>query len=256
MSVAKMNRTFRYGIVSAVAMGAMFSFPAMAQQSNKERDASPFLASKTQCLSEEDASKLSKEYEKCTAKQFFVSASWGSASGDFKERDVQQEAAELGFDVFDIDIDDTRSAWKAVVGTNITENSFIQVGYTDLGDVSAAFSTTTNEPSRFFSETSRIRPTSVDGYTLSVAYQFLRHEDWFLHAHVGLYFWQGNYDSLDVFEDTALLQDVDDEGTDLFYGIGANWRIHHDWVATVEYERYDIEDNSTDLISIGVNYLF
>ena len=63
MSVAKMNRTFRYGIVSAVAMGAMFSFPAMAQQSNKERDASPFLASKTQCLSEEDASKLSKGYE-------------------------------------------------------------------------------------------------------------------------------------------------------------------------------------------------
>ena len=73
---------------------------------------------------------------------------------------------------------------------------------------------------------------------------------------MGLYFWQGNYDSLDVFEDTALLQDVDDEGTDLFYGIGANWRIHHDWVATVEYERYDIEDNSTDLISIAVNYLF
>ncbi|MEC9127290.1 MAG: hypothetical protein VX840_10170, partial [Pseudomonadota bacterium] len=165
-----MSKVFKHGAVSVVAMGALFAFPAMAQQTDGEQEVFPFLASKTQCLSEEDASRLSQDYEKCTARQFFVSASWGSASGDFKESDVLQEAAELGFDVFDIDIDDTRSAWKAVVGTNITENSFIQVGYTDLGDVSAAFSTTTNEPSRFFSETSRIRPTSVDGYTLSVAY--------------------------------------------------------------------------------------
>ena len=256
MSVAKMNRTFRLGIVSAVAMGAIFSFPAMAQQANDEQDVFPFLASKTHCLSEEDALKFSQEDEKCTAKQFFISGGWGSASGDFKESDVQREAAELGFEVFDIDIDDTRSAWKAVLGTNITENSFIQVGYTDLGDVSAAFSTTTNEPSRFFSQTSRIRPTSVEGYTLSAAYQFLRHEDWFLHAHLGLYFWQGDYDSLDVFEDEALLQDLDDEGMDLFYGIGANWRVNNDWVATIEYERYDLEDNTTDLVSIGVSYLF
>ena len=256
MSVTKMNRTFRRGFISVVALGAMFSLPVMAQQTNDEKGVSPFLASKTQCLSEDDASRFSQKYEKCTAKQFFLSGSWGSASGRFKESDVQQEAQELGFDVFDIDIDDTRSAWKAVLGTNITENSFIQVGYTNLGDVSAAFSTTTNVPSRFFSETSRIRPTSVDGYTLSAAYQFLRHEDWFLHAHVGLYFWEGDYDSLDVFEDEALLQNADDEGTDFFYGIGGNWRIHHDWVATVEYERYDLEDNTTDLFSIGLRYLF
>jgi hypothetical protein len=199
--------------------------------------------------------RLSQEHEKCVAKHFFVSASWGTASGDFKESDVQQEAANLGFDVFDINIDDTRGAWKAVIGTNLTENSFIQAGYTDLGDVSAAFSTTTNEPARFFSDTSEIRPTSVDGFTLSVAYQFLRKEDWFLHAHIGLFFWQGDYNSLDVFENEVLPK-VADDGTDLFYGVGANYRVQNNWAVTIEYERYDIDDNPTDLLSLGINYLF
>ncbi|QGX63322.1 porin family protein [Alteromonas mediterranea] len=252
----EMTTRLKLKVIGLGMLSTVFSSALMAQESSDERDLFPLLASKTQCLSDDDAARLMVEREKCTANQFFIGASWGSASGDFKESDVQQEAADLGFNVFDIDIDDTRSAWKAVVGTNISENTFIQLGYTDLGDVSAAFSTTTNEPSRFFGETSRIRPTSVDGYTLSVAYQFLRHENWYLHAHLGLYFWQGDYDSLDVFEDETLLQDLNDEGTDLYYGVGANWRISGEWTASIEYERYDIDNNPTDLISLGVNYLF
>lgn len=251
--VKTMNRTLIGGLASFVIIGAMFSSPIMAQQ--EELDVFPVLAGKTQCLSKDDAMRLSQEHEKCVAKHFFVSASWGTASGDFKESDVQQEAANLGFDVFDINIDDTRGAWKAVIGTNLTENSFIQAGYTDLGDVSAAFSTTTNEPARFFSDTSEIRPTSVDGFTLSVAYQFLRKEDWFLHAHIGLFFWQGDYNSLDVFENEVLPK-VADDGTDLFYGVGANYRVQNNWAVTIEYERYDIDDNPTDLLSLGINYLF
>jgi len=251
--VKTMNRTLIGGLASFVIIGAMFSSPIMAQQ--EELDVFPVLAGKTQCLSKDDARRLSQEHEKCVAKHFFVSASWGTASGDFKESDVQQEAANLGFDVFDINIDDTRGAWKAVIGTNLTENSFIQAGYTDLGDVSAAFSTTTNEPARFFSDTSEIRPTSVDGFTLSVAYQFLRKEDWFLHAHIGLFFWQGDYNSLDVFENEVLPK-VADDGTDLFYGVGANYRVQNNWAVTIEYERYDIDDNPTDLLSLGINYLF
>lgn len=249
-----MNRTLIGGLASLVIIGAMFSSPIMAQQ--EEQDVFPVLAGKTQCLSKDDARRLSQEHEKCVAKHFFVSASWGTASGDFKESDVQQEAANLGFDVFDINIDDTRGAWKAVIGTNLTENSFIQAGYTDLGDVSAAFSTTTNEPARFFSDTSEIRPTSVDGFTLSVAYQFLRKEDWFLHAHIGMFFWQGDYNSLDVFENEVLPKVADDDGTDLFYGVGANYRVQNNWAVTIEYERYDIDDNPTDLLSLGINYLF
>ena len=82
MRATKMSRTFKYGVASFAVIGAMFSSSIMAQQ--EEQDAFPLLAGKTQCLSKDDAIRLSQEHEKCMAKHFFVSASWGSASGDFK----------------------------------------------------------------------------------------------------------------------------------------------------------------------------
>ena len=71
-----------------------------------------------------------------------------------------------------------------------------------------------------------------------------------------MFFWQGDYNSLDVFENEVLPKVADDDGTDLFYGVGANYRVQNNWAVTIEYERYDIDDNPTDLLSLGINYLF
>jgi hypothetical protein len=252
MKATKESRAFKSRVVYLAVLSGLFSLSAFAEQD--VRDSFQQLAGKTRCLSEEDAVKQSLESESCTAKHFFIGASLGIAFGDFDKQAIQQEAEALGFEIFDLVIDDRRSAWKVAVGMNLTENSFIQAGYTNLGEVSAAFSTTTNEPVRFFEEASQIRPTSVDGYTLSTSYQFWRHESWYLHAHIGLLFWNGDYDSLDVFENEVLVQDLDDDGTDIFYGVGANWRVSKGWTISTELERYHIEGSQVDMITLGVMY--
>jgi hypothetical protein len=237
----------------SVLIGVAFVNCASAQSTNDEHE-SPSLAGRTLCLSAEDANRLSVEHKRCTAEHFYVSASWGQASGDYSQGDVLRAANDIGFDVFDIDVDDTRSAWKATIGTNVTENVHVQLGYTDLGTVSAAFSTTTNEPSRFFDEASDIRPTSFDGWTVSGSYQFLRNEEWFVHAHVGLFFWDGTYDAFSVFDETVVFTDRKSSGTDVFYGVGGTWRAHEKWNVMVEWDRYDIDSEATDLLTIGLSY--
>ena len=227
-----------------------------ANAQNEAADEWPVLASKTHCYSEDDAVRLSVSHDDCVLEQFYVSAHIGQASGDFDASNVSDAAAQLGYDVFDIVVDDIRTAWKIGVGTNLSENSFIELGYVDLGEVSAAFSTTTNVPEQFFDETTSIHPTSVDGFTVSGLYQFWRHEDWFLHARIGAYIWKGDYDSFSVFDNEELDNASDLAGIDIFYGVGGNWRLHSDVVLHVEWEQYHIDGETTELISAGLSYLF
>jgi OOP family OmpA-OmpF porin len=67
-------------------------------------------------------------------------------------------------------------------------------------------------------------------------------------ARVGVYAWDGNIEVGGL--------DLGDDGTDLTYGIGAQFRV---WSLSLraEYERFDISDADTvDLISVGVTWTF
>jgi hypothetical protein len=124
-----------------------------------------------------------------------------------------------------------------------------------LGEVSAAFSTSTATPEVFFDITRSIYPLSVKGFTLSGVYQFWQHEEWYLHARLGLFTWNGDYDSLDVFDQRAL-DGSSINGTDIYFGIGANYQLNEDIQVTLEWERYKIKNENSDLLIVGVSYHF
>lgn len=241
--------------VLLVTLAAMLQLPTFAE--HHEEHASQ-LASKTKCeLLAEEYRKTEQDHEQdCLFEQWYLTASIGYASGDFSAADVTQSANAVGFDVFDIDIDDSRTAGKVAIGVSLTERISMELGWVDLGEVRAAFSTNTDDPDSFFALTNSIHPTSTEGMALSGVYQFLRHEQWYLQVRLGLYFWEGDFDSLDVFGARPVPNNSDREGTDLYFGAGANYQIDDSLQLLIEWEKYRLDIDDTDLLSIGVTYHF
>ncbi|TMO83077.1 outer membrane beta-barrel protein [Pseudoalteromonas spongiae] len=224
------------------AIGLMISLPFVAGAD----EANERLASKSQCQLGND----------CMFAHWYLNGAVGYASGDYSASDLTAATAELGFDVYDIDVKDGRMAGKLNLGASLSERVSIELGYTYLGEVSAAFSTQTGSPDQFFALTQTIHPTSVNGVTLSGTYTFWQTEDWYLHARLGLFAWQGDYDALDVFGNRPLLGSPDKNGTDVYFALGGNYQLDTNIHLTLEWERYHVNSTSTDLVLLGLSVYF
>ena len=194
--------------------------------------------------------------QSCQLQQWFINASVGVAKGNVSQQDVINDAAALGFEVFDIDLDDNRTGYKVGVGLHLVDQWELEAGYLDLGEVKAAFSAITLQPDDFFEQTNRIHPLSADGAYLSTKYKVIDEIDWQLAVKAGVFFWRGDYDSLNVFDNVPVANLQDDSGSDVFYGLGAAYRLSDQINLTADLERYKIGDQHTLLWSAGLRYYF
>jgi opacity protein-like surface antigen len=89
--------------------------------------------------------------------------------------------------------------------------------------------------------------TEADGISLS-AVGFLPVGPVDLFARVGAIDWSADISS-------PGLGSGSDDGTDLTYGVGAQFRV---WSLSVraEYEMFDVDDADVDMISVGVTWTF
>ena len=153
---------------------------------------------------------------------FYLGGSIGQAGVSFDE----------GFSGEDFDADST--GYKLIAGWRFLDWLAVEVDWVDLG----------TGDDRVVGDKVE---TSIDGVTGSVV-GFLPVGPVDLMARAGVYAWDGSIESGGL--------DLSDDGTDLTYGIGAQFRI---WSLSLraEYERFDIDDADTvDLISLGVTYTF
>jgi opacity protein-like surface antigen len=234
------------GLGMALVLGQTAWAQSVSSVQDNQASEIPQLASKSLCVVDED----------CLFENWYVQASLGYASGASSEQKVYNEAQKIGFEVYDIDVDDSRNAFKLGVGTSLSEHVSLEFGYTDLGEVSTAFTTTTTEPENFLDLARAIHPESVEGFTASINYQFWRHEDWFINLRGGLYMWESEYNSREVFSDTQLPSLDGDDGADLYAGVGAHYPLSKRFQINVEWERYFIESDDVDLLTVGVSYHF
>lgn len=192
----------------------------------------------------------------CQLPQWFINAAIGIANGNISQQDIINDAAALGFAVFDIELDHSRTAYKIGVGSHLLQPWELAAGYLDLGDINAAFSAVTLAPDDFFEQTKRIHPLSAQGAYLSAKYPVIDDIHWQLALTAGVFFWSGDYDSWNVFDNAPVANLQDDSGADIFYGLGATYRLTHQLNLTADIERYTIGDQHTLLWSAGLRYSF
>jgi OOP family OmpA-OmpF porin len=135
---------------------------------------------------------------------------------------------------FSFDVDST--GYKAIVGWRFLDWLAVEGNYVDLGSGDDRVAGQTIE-------------TDVSGVSLS-AVGFLPVGPVDLFARVGAINWDADVDV------PSLGLRSSDDGTDLTYGIGAQFRV---WSLSLraEYERFDVADADTvDMVSLGVTWTF
>jgi Outer membrane protein beta-barrel domain len=134
----------------------------------------------------------------------------------------------------DVDFDVDSTGFKAILGWRFLDWLAVEANYVDLGSGDDQVLGTKIE-------------SDVNGVSLG-AVGFLPVGPVDLFARVGVIDWK-----IDV---TAPDFDASDDGTDLAYGVGAQFRV---WSLGVraEYERFDISNADTvDMVSLGLTWTF
>ena len=130
---------------------------------------------------------------------------------------------------------DDDSGLKAIVGFRPLDSFAIEANYVDMGE--------TNVPLSFPSTT-----LSIDSQALSVsAVGLIALPLVDLYGRVGMARWDS--------EASAFGGTQNESGTDPTYGAGAQFRVGS-FALRFEYERFELDDDSSDLVSIGFTYTF
>jgi hypothetical protein len=134
-----------------------------------------------------------------------------------------------------IDADDDRGL-KGIVGFRPLDSFAIEANYVDLGETTVPV----------FCVTTPCQEASIETQALSVsAVGMLALPLVDLYARVGLSKWETDLPTFGAQED----------GSDPTYGAGAQVRVGS-FALRLEYERFDFDENSADLVSIGFTYTF
>jgi len=139
-----------------------------------------------------------------------------------------------GLQIDDFDYDASATGYKIIAGWRFLDWLAVEGNYVDFG-----------------SGDDRVEGTKIeaeaDGISLS-AVGFLPVGPVDLFARVGAVDWSADISSPGLSSDS-------DDGTDLTYGIGAQFRV---WSLSIraEYEMFDVSDADLDMISVGVTWTF
>ena len=130
--------------------------------------------------------------------------------------------------------DDDRGL-KAIAGFRLLDSFAIEANYVDMGE--------TTVPITFPAST-----LTIDSQALSVsAVGLIALPLVDLYGRVGMARWDS--------EASLLGASTKESGTDPTYGAGAQFRVGS-FALRLEYERFDFDDDSSDLVSVGFTYTF
>ena len=139
-----------------------------------------------------------------------------------------------GLQVDDFNYDADATGYKLIAGWRFIDWLAVEANYLDFGS---------GDDTVFGDKIE----TEADGISLS-AVGFLPVGPVDLFARVGAVDWSADISSPGFGSDS-------DDGTDLTYGIGAQFRV---WSLSIraEYEMFDVSDADLDMISVGVTWTF
>ncbi|SEL57743.1 outer membrane beta-barrel protein [Halomonas daqiaonensis] len=146
--------------------------------------------------------------------------------------------------------DDSDTAYKLFAGYQFNPNFAVEAGYADFGDFEASGADGANS--------ARLK-LGVEGFTAALVGNLPIQNGFSVFGKLGMVAWDADLDLDATINGDVYRESASEDGTDPFYGIGAEYEIDRIVVRT-EYERYDIsesgEDFEIDLFSTSLGYRF
>jgi len=190
-----------------------------------------------------------------TAGQWMVGGSLGMAWGNASSSELNNELLNRGINATINNIDSNRIMAQIFVGYEYLPRWGVELGYVDLGDVSASINGTITGINDYFSTGQDVYPQTATGWQLSSVYRYPVSGSLQLTGRVGVFNWTTDY----TLESNTVSQDVNEEGTDISLGLGletANWIKQGGIVTQFNWDRFSINGESINVLAVGISYRF
>lgn len=186
------------------------------------------------------------------AEGFYVGAAFGTSSSDDYENYVLANWDDGSFTSATIEDSDTFT--RFFVGYDLNENFAFELGLSDLGTV------TTDAVSNgccFYFPGPVHHEVSADGMEVSALAKLPLGESGGLFFRLGFFAW----DITEAVSDSSGGAAFSDDGSDLYYGIGASYKFGESWALSGEYTLYSMEPSAggsfdATSMSVSLSYAF
>ncbi len=131
--------------------------------------------------------------------------------------------------------DDEDTGLKLFGGYKFNPNFAVEGAWVDLGEISV-----TGPGGTATAETDGFQIAGVG--TIPINPQFG------IFGKVGAYMWDG--------QGGGVAASVSDDGTDIMFGAGVSWSLTNNFGLRAEWERFDIDGDDVDFLSIGAQFNF
>ena len=134
-----------------------------------------------------------------------------------------------------ISCDDEDTGLKIFGGFKFNPNFAVEASWVDLGEVSA-------------SSPLGSASVEVDGFGVAAVGMIPINPQFSVLLKVGAYMWDAS--------GGGLASGSSDDGTDVMFGAGVGWSFTNNFGVRAEWERFDIDGDDIDFLSVGAQYNF
>ena len=141
-------------------------------------------------------------------------------------------------------VDDKDTTWSISGGYMFHPNIGFEVGYRDLGEASA---------SRTIGGTTIRAEAEISGFTLGAVGRIPVSDRFSIVPRVGLYLWEGEGSGT---INGVRITSFDDDGTDIYFGIGAEYSFTKQLYLGAHWSRFDIDGDDVDVFELRIGFRF
>ena len=142
-------------------------------------------------------------------------------------------------DLGEAGLDDTDTSFGIAAGYRINENFSIELGFQDFGELNVSVEDV-------------LLKAGVDAIQLSVVGGMPVSENAGVYAELGLDSWDADFSLSDGVDSMS----VSEDGTDIFYGIGAYISLNEAVNLKFEYQMHELDDVDIDVLGFGFTVSF
>ncbi|MDP6762515.1 MAG: outer membrane beta-barrel protein [Planctomycetota bacterium] len=182
-------------------------------------------------------------------RDWYVGAGAGWTSSGLSSGDLADDLAGFGNDAL-VSLDDTHGGIKLFAGRRLDERWTVEFGYTGLeGHDSEVLEAGPPDPG-LADDVAAAHPVTGEGIAVAVRATAFERAGLSVCVRAGLWAWRSD---LEVnLNDSRLV--IEDDGLDLFFGLGLQYQATDRTALRLEWEQYLLDDDEVHLFTLGFHY--